>query len=79
MLIKAGYKPAHIRLHVISLGVTGTIYKDLLPTLELLGVQPEQANLCTKKLHLHAVQYVRKIATTKWNNERQQQDRTGVG
>jgi ribonuclease HI len=79
MLIEAGYKPENIQLHIITLGVTGTIYKDLLPTLELLGVQPEQANACTRQLHLHAIQYVRKIATTKWNNERRQQDKTGVG
>jgi hypothetical protein len=79
MLIASGYKPANIKLHIITLGVTGTIYKDLLPTLELLGVQPEQANACTRQLHLHAVQYVRKIATTKWNNESHQQGKTGVG
>ena len=57
MLIEAGYKPENIQLHIITLGVTGTIYKDLLPTLELLGVQPEQANACTRQLHLHAIQY----------------------
>jgi hypothetical protein len=79
MLITAGYTPENIKLHIITLGVTGTIYKDLLPTLELLGVQPEQANICIKRLHLHAVQYVKKITTTKWTNEKNQQNKTGVG
>jgi hypothetical protein len=79
MLIKAGYTPENIKLHIITLGVTGTIYKDLLPTLEHLGVQPEQANICVKRLHLHAVQYVKKIATTKWTNENCQKNKTGVG
>ena len=37
-LLQVGYKPEQLHLHVITLGATGTIYKDIHNTLNRLGI-----------------------------------------
>jgi hypothetical protein len=64
--------PVHI--HPIVIGVTGTIYKDFYDTMDLLGVSKSEAKRCAAKIHKIAVNYVDKIMTTKW-----QQEKSGVG
>jgi hypothetical protein len=67
--LRQAYSAERVRLHVITLGVTGTIYTDLLETLEAMQVDKREAQRCAKKLHVHAVSYVRRIMHTKWNQE----------
>lgn len=38
-LLKVGYKPEQVHLHVITLGATGTIYQDIHETLTVLGLE----------------------------------------
>ena len=79
-LVAIGYDRTKVSVSVITLGVTGTIYKDMLQTLGFLGVQRWKAMTCARKLHLHAVGYVSTIMTTKWAQERvQTADKVGVG
>ena len=79
-LVAIGYDRTKVSVSVITLGVTGTIYKDMLQTLDFLGVQRWKAMTCARKLHLHAVGYVSTLMTTKWAQERvQTADKVGVG
>ncbi len=41
-------KPWQVNLHVITLGVTGTIYTDLLGMLEAMQVDKREAQRCAK-------------------------------
>ena len=77
-LKKAYPVPAVVELHVITLGVTGTIYNDMLVMLGEMKVDKQEALRCAKKLHLHAVDYVKRIMQTKWNQEHARQP-GGVG
>jgi ribonuclease HI len=61
--------PWQVSLHVITLGVTGTIYTDMLEMLKEMQVDTREAQRCAKKLHVHAVNYVQRIMHTKWNQE----------
>jgi hypothetical protein len=66
--------PAHHgphTVHPIMIGVTGTIYKELYDTMDLLGVSKAEAKRCAAVMHNIAVDI---ITTTKW-----QQERRGVG
>ncbi len=72
-----GAQPIIVQIHPILIGVTGTIYKDLYDTMDLLGVNKPEAKRCAANLHRIAVSYVDKIMTTKWQQEQQQ--RIGVG
>jgi ribonuclease HI len=58
-----------VHLHVITLGVTGTIYTDLFEALEAMQVSKLEAKRCAAKLHLNAVTYVTRIMHTKWQQE----------
>jgi hypothetical protein len=62
-----------VHLHVITLGVTGTIYTDLFEALEAMQVSKLEAKRCAAKLHLNAVTYVTRIMHTKWQQERASQ------
>jgi hypothetical protein len=72
-----GAQPIIVQIHPILIGVTGTIYKDLYDTMDLLGVSKPAAKRCAAILHRITVSYVDKIMTTKWQQEQQQ--RIGVG
>jgi hypothetical protein len=71
----AGYRPDKVRLHVILLGVGGTIYSSMHTTLKQLGLK-RQANV-GGKLHKHATVYARRIMQTKWSQEYILQRETG--
>ena len=78
-LIRVGYRPDQVRMHIITLGATGTIYKDTQNTLATLGVDTKAARRqCCTALHRHAVAYIRKILKTKWAQEHAIQQR-GMG
>ena len=64
-----GYRPSKIRLHVILLGVGGTIYSSMHTTLQQLGLKKQASAIVAGKLHKHATVYARKIMQTKWNQE----------
>jgi hypothetical protein len=64
-----GYRPSKIRLHVILLGVGGTIYHSMHTALKQLGLNKQASNRLAGKLHQHATVYTRKIMHTKWNQE----------
>jgi hypothetical protein len=66
-----------VYLHVITLGVAGTIYSDLLEALETMQVSKLEAKRCATKLHLHAVAYLSRIMHTKWGQERASQHGCG--
>jgi hypothetical protein len=68
-LIDAGYKPSNVRLHVILLGVGGTIYHSMHTALRHLGLKKQASDRLAGKLHRHATVYTRKIMQTKWNEE----------
>jgi hypothetical protein len=63
-----------VHIHPIMIGVTGTIYKELYDTMDLLGVSKAEVKPCAAVMHNIAVSYVDIITTTKW-----QQERRGVG
>jgi hypothetical protein len=67
----------HVHTHVITLGMMGTIYSDFHETMEALGVDKAASRKLARKLHMHAVDYVKKISCTKWHQE--QIKRQGVG
>ena len=46
--------PGKVHMHVITLGVTGTIYTDLLEMLGTMQVAKREALRCAKQLHMHA-------------------------
>jgi hypothetical protein len=52
------------------IGVVGTIYKDMYPTLHMLGVPKGRAKTLARKLHYHALAQAEVIMTTKWHQER---------
>ena len=59
-----------VHMHVILIGVTGTIYKEFYDTMALLGVSKQEAKRCAARMHKISVQYVENIMTTKWQQER---------
>jgi hypothetical protein len=65
----AGYRPSKVRLHVILLGVGGTIYSSMHTTLKQLGLKRQATAAVAGKLHKHATVYARRIMQTKWNQE----------
>jgi ribonuclease HI len=65
----AGYRPSKVRLHVILLGVGGTIYSSMHTTLKQLGLKRQATATVAGKLHKHATVYARRIMQTKWNQE----------
>jgi hypothetical protein len=67
--------PGKVRLHVITLGVTGTIYTDMIEMLTDMKVAKREALRCAAKLHEHAIDYVQRIMQTKWNQEHMRQHR----
>jgi ribonuclease HI len=67
--LKLAFPEGKVHMHVITLGVTGTIYKDMLEMLETMQVPKREATRCASKLHIHAVQYVQRIMQTKWSQE----------
>jgi ribonuclease HI len=78
-LLQVGYKPEQLRMHVITLGATGTIYKDTHNTLMHLGIDSKSAGQrCCTELHTHAVNYVMRLLKTKWAQEHSVQKR-GIG
>jgi hypothetical protein len=78
-LLQVGYKPEQLHLHVITLGATGTIYRDIHATLKSLGIDNKpEAHRCCADLHKHAVTYVMRLLKTKWAQEHARQKR-GVG
>ena len=65
-----GYKREQVYMHIITLGATGTIYKDIHGTLRQLGLDSNAAiKRCCNELHKHAVTYVGKLLKTKWAQE----------
>jgi ribonuclease HI len=60
----------NIQLHIITLGVAGTVYTDFIETMEAMQVPRQEAQRCAAKLHAHAVAYVQRIMGTKWSQER---------
>jgi hypothetical protein len=49
----AGYKPDKVRLHVILLGVGGTIYSSMHTTFKQLGLKRQATATVAGKLHKH--------------------------
>ena len=45
-------------LHVVTLGVSGTIYKDTKTTLETLGVEKKEVKEVLKRLHISMVKWI---------------------
>ena len=45
-------------LHVVTLGVSGTIYKDTTATLETLGVEKKEVKEVLKRLHISMVRWI---------------------
>jgi len=79
-LARIGYRKQNLHHHAILLGVAGTIYKDIYPTLHMLGVSKGRSKTLTRKLHYHAIAQAEIIMTTKWHQESlQKQPRHGVG
>ena len=75
-LARIGYRQNQVHMHTITLGATGTIYKDIHTTLATLGVDTKTARRqCCTALHRHAVTYIKKILTTKWAQEQATQRR----
>ena len=69
-LVRIGYESDQVHMHVITLGATGTIYKDTHSTLTALGLDSKAAvKRCCADLHKHAVRYVMKLLKTKWAQE----------
>jgi hypothetical protein len=68
-LVDARYRPSKVRLHVILLGVGGTVYHSMHTALKQLGVKKTAADRLATKLHVHATVYTRRIMQTKWNQE----------
>jgi hypothetical protein len=68
-LVDAGYRPSKVRLHVILLGVGGTIYHSMHTALKQLGLKKQASDRLAGKLHRHATVYTRRIMQTKWNQE----------
>ena len=78
-LQQVGYKPEQLHLHVITLGATGTIYREIHATLKSLGIDNKpEAHRCCIGLHKHAVTHVMRLMKTKWAQEHAKQKR-GVG
>jgi hypothetical protein len=77
-----GYKPEQVRMHVITLGATGTIYRNTHATLMQLGIDNKTASQrCCTDLHIHAVHainYVMRLLKTKWAQEHSARKR-GIG
>ena len=68
-LLGIGYTEDQVQLHTITLGVTGTIYKDTQPALRRLGIGTQDSKRTCRKLHTHAVHSVMAIMQTKWSQE----------
>jgi ribonuclease HI len=68
-LVDAGYRPSKVRLHVILLGVGGTVYHSMHTALKQLGLKQQAVDRLAIKLHVHATVYTRRIMQTKWNQE----------
>ena len=68
-MVDAGYRPSKIRLHVILLGVGGTVYHSMQTAFMQLGLKKQASDRLAGKLHRHATVYARRIMTTKWNQE----------
>jgi hypothetical protein len=58
-----------VRLHVILLGVGGTIHSSMHTTLKQIGLKPRATANVAGKLHKHATVYARRITQTKWSQE----------
>jgi ribonuclease HI len=79
-LLRVGYTEGNIHVHVIVLGVAGTIYKDIHQTLKTLGVDKHTPrHKLLKKLHRTAILSVMTIMKTKWAQESSAKQRNGVG
>jgi hypothetical protein len=79
-LLRVGYTEGNIHVHVIVLGVAGTIYKDIHQTLKTLGVDKHTPrHKLLKKLHRTAILSVMTIMKTKWAQESGAKQRNGVG
>ena len=63
--------PGRVHVHVITLGVAGTIYSDMIEALTTMQVGKREALRCAGKLHAHAATYVHNIMHTKWSQEHQ--------
>jgi catechol-2,3-dioxygenase len=63
--------PGRVHVHVITLGVAGTIYIDMIEALTTMQVGKREALRCAGKLHAHAATYVHNIMHTKWSQEHQ--------
>jgi hypothetical protein len=78
-LLQVGYKAEQVHLHIITLGATGTIYKDIHAMLQQLGLDSKTAvKRCCAGLHKHAALHVMQILKTKWAQEHAAQ-RRGIG
>ena len=77
-LISVGYAQEQVHLHIITLGVTGTIYKAIHSTLQVLGLNKRGAKNTCRQLHRHAVLSVATIMRIKWAQESARQ-KQGVG
>ena len=75
-LLGIGYQPSQVRMHIITLGATGTVYKDTHATLVALGID-NMASIrsCCAALHRHAVSYTAKLLKPKWAQEHSTQQR----
>jgi ribonuclease HI len=62
-----------VKLHVITLGHSGTLPKYLHKTLMDLGATSTAAKACAAKLHIHAVQKAKDMIAVRRMMERQQQ------
>ncbi len=75
-LLDAGYSSKQVKMRIITLGATGTIYKDTHGTLRELGIdRKHEIDKCCTTLHRHAAQSVMQIMQTKWAQEQAQQHR----
>lgn len=84
-LQESGWKVQYSTAEAITLGVGGTIRRDLRPLLIKLGVTPERATRCCARLHDHAVNMLNGIVLRRRKLERELTPegparlRTGVG
>ena len=59
-----------VRMHLITLGTTGTIRQDTLNTVRDLGVEGDHAPRLLMKLHANAIHYVQSITAMRRHMER---------
>jgi hypothetical protein len=74
----AGYKPDKVRLHVILLGVGGTIHSSMHTTLKQLGLKRQAIATVAGKLHKHATVYATRIMQSNWSQELEFKTRYGI-